>query len=402
MANTLLTISMITREALRVLKNNLVFASKVNREYDDKFAVSGAKIGTTLNIRKPPRYIGRSGQALQLENAVEQQVPLSLTTQFGVDIQFSSADLALSIDDFSARFIRPAVAAIANKIDWDGLQLFKSVYQSVNTSTPGTSPTAITEYLRAGVRLDEAACPMDGQRYLILNPEAQMAVVNGLTSLFNPQGAISDQYRKGVMGTAAGFSWYMDQNVGRLTAGTRDNTTPVTNGAPTGSSVVVSGLDASVTIKEGEVFTIADCYSVNPQSRQQNSALQHFVVTADTTADGAGAATIPIAPSIVSSGAFQNMTAPATNKALSFIGTASTGYAQNLAFHADAFCLATADLPLPGGVDMASRVSDRDSGLSVRLVRAYNISNDQFPCRLDVLYGWAALRPELAVRVWSL
>jgi hypothetical protein len=392
---------MITREAMMILKNQLVLTNNVNRSYDDKFAVSGAKIGDTLNVRKPPQYLGRSGQLLQIENAVEQSVPVTLTTQFGVDIQFSSADLALSIDDFSRRFLKPAVATIANKVDWDIGQLYKNVYWSTNVTAPGTTPTALLEYLKAGQKLNDAAAPLDDERYAVLNSDAHVALVNGLTSIFNPQREVSEQYRKGLMGQAAGFGFYLDQNIARHTCGSRDNTTPVTNGAPSGSSVVVSGLDASVTIKAGDVFTIADCFSVNPQNRQSTGNLMQFVVTQDTTADGAGAATLPIAPAIITSGAFQTCTAPLTSKALVFVGTASTGYAQNLAFHRDAFCLATADLPLPGGTDMASRVNDPDAGLSLRLVRQYNISNDQFPCRIELLYGVSALRPELACRIWS-
>ena len=395
---------MITREALRVLTNNLTFTTKVNRQYDDKFGIEGAKIGTTLNVRKPPRYVGRVGQALQLENAVETQVPVVLNTQRGVDIQFSSADLALSIDDFSARFIKPAIASVANAIDYDGLQLYKQVYQSTNITNPATTPAGLAEYLAAGVKLDESATPIDGERYMIVNPDAQAALVGALYTYFNPQGAISTQYTKGVMGQAAGFTFAMDQNVGRYTAGTRDNTTPITATALTSlpsASLSVTGADATVTFKEGDVFTIADCYSVNPQSRQANPSLQQFVVTADAVADGAGAVTLAISPSIITSGPFQTCTGYTTGKALVHVGAASTAYAQNLAFHKDAFTLACADLPLPGGVDMAARVSDKQTGLSLRLIRAYNVTNDQFPCRLDILYGWACLRPELACRVWS-
>jgi hypothetical protein len=404
MANTLLTISMITREALRVLKNQIVFTSKVNREYSDKFGVEGAKIGSVLNVRKPPRYIGRVGQALAIENATEQSVPVALTTQRGVDIQFSSADLALSIDDFSARFIKPAIATVANAIDYDGLQLFKQVYSSANTTAPGTSPTSLEQYLAAGVKLDDQACPQDGERYVIVTPDAQAALVGNLTAIFNPQSQIAEQYRKGQMGMAAGFTFSMDQNVGRLTCGTRDNTTPLTNAATaqTGSSLICDGFDNSVTLVEGDVFTIDGVYSVNPMSRQSTGVLQQFVVTADTAVSGTGTVTIPIAPAIVASGPFQNVSNGAANdKALTFVGTASTGYAQNLAFHRDAFAFVTADLPLPGGVDMAARVSDKDTGLSIRMVRAYDVNSDAFPCRLDVLYGWAALRPELACRIWA-
>ena len=405
MANQLLTINMITREALRVLKNNLVFARRVNRQYDSRFGVEGAKVGTTINVRKPPRYLGRVGQALTIENAVETQVPVTLNTQRGVDIQFSSADLALSIDDFSSRFIKPAVASIANAIDYDGLQLYKQVFSSANITNPGTTPAGLAEYLAAGVKLDDQAAPNDGERYMIVNPDAQAALVGALYTYFNPQAAIASQYTKGQMGDAAGFSFAMDQNVARFTAGTRDNTTPITATAVTSlpsSTLSVTGGDASATYKEGEIFTIADCYAVNPQSRQSTGALQQFVVTADATGDGGtGAVTLAISPSIITSGPFQTVTGYAASKALTFIGAASTAYAQNLAFHRDAFTLVTADLPLPGGVDMASRVSDKDTGLSIRLIRQYNISNDQFPCRMDVLYGWACLRPELACRVWS-
>lgn len=400
MANSLLTISMITREALRVLENSLTFAKGVNRQYDDKFAVEGAKIGDTLNIRKPARYVGRTGTAISVEDHTETSVPLQLGTQFGVDVQFTSKDLALSLDDFSERFLTPALATVANKIDRDGLALYQDVHNAVGT--PGSTPTALKTYLQAGAKMDHEAAPRDSLRSMIVDPDAQVEIVDALKSLFQDDSEISKQYKMGVMGKAGGFKWAMDQNIVKHIVGPLGGT-PVVNGASqTGASLVTNGWTAAAAsrLKKGDVFTVAGVYAVNPQTRQTTGALRQFVVTADVSSDASGNATIPIYPSIVTSGAFQTVTAsPANSAALTILGAANTVSAQNLAFHRDAFVLGCADLPLPKGVDMAARFSDPQLGMSVRMVRAYNISTDQFPCRLDVLYGWKTLYPELACRV---
>jgi hypothetical protein len=402
MANTLLTISMITNEALRVLVNSLTFTKRVNRQYDSRFGVEGAKIGTTLNVRKPPRYVGRTGQAISIEDATETQVPVALTTQFGVDMSFSSADLALSIDDFSGRFIKPAIATVANKIDFDGMQLYKTVSNSVGT--PGTVPNAFLTYLQAGVLLDNNATPMDGERSIVINPLMQATIVDALKGLFQSSNQIKQQYEKGEMGTSAGFNWYMDQNTAVHTVGPLGGTPLVNGAAQTGSSLVTDGWNAlaAARLKQGDVFTIANVFGVNPQNRQSTGALQQFVVTADVSSDGSGNATIPIFPSITLTGAFQTVNAlPADNAALTIVGAAAANTPQGMAFHKDAFTLACADLPLPRGVDMAARVSDQQTGLSIRMIRDYNISTDQFPCRLDILYGWKELYPQLACRIQS-
>jgi len=400
MANTLLTISMITNEALRVLVNNLAFTNRVNRQYSSKFAIEGAKIGTVINARKPPRYVGRTGTAIGVEDATETQVPVTLTTQFGVDISFSSADLTLSISDFSNRFIKPAIATIANKIDFDGLQLFKTVANSVGT--PGTTPNSLLTYLLAGVKLDDNSTPMDGERSCIVNPLMQATIVDALKGLFQSSTEIKAQYEKGMMGTAAGFDWYMDQNTGVATIGPQGGT-PLVNGASqSGTSLIVDGFTAAAASRlvKGDVFTIAGVFGVNPQNRQSTGALQQFVVTAAVSSDAAGNATIPIFPAITLTGAFQTVTAlPADNAALTVVGAANTVSPQGMAFHKDAFTFVSADLQLPRGVDMAARVSDPETGLSVRMVRQYVIATDQFPCRLDILYGWKELYPENACRI---
>ena len=399
--NELLTISMITREALRVLENGLKFTKHVNRAYDAKYGVEGAKIGTVLNVRKPPRYVGRTGQALSVEGAVETQVQVTLNTQFGVDLQFSSQDLALSIDDFSDRFIKPAIACVANKVDNDGLALYKTIYQSVGT--PGTVPTTLLTYLQSGQKLDEAAAPNDDLRSIVMTPAMQVNIVDALKGLFNQATAISQQYMTGKMGVSIGFDWYMSQNCNTHTVGAYAGTPRVNGATQSGASLVTDGWTASTSVlNQGDVFTIAGVNSVNPQSRQNTGSLQQFVVTAQVTASAGGAKTIAISPSIVTSGAFQTVTgSPADDALITVVGVASTATPQGIAFHRDAFTLACADLPLPGGVDMAARISDPQLGLSIRMVRAYDINTDNFPCRLDILYGWATLRAELACRIQS-
>lgn len=402
--NTLLTISMITKEALRILENNLAFTRRVNRQYDDKFAVEGAKIGYVVNARKPVRYVVTTGQALQIQDATETQVPVTLTTQDHVDFQFSSADLALSVDMFKDRFLQPAVSALANKIDYAGLQLYSQVSNLVGT--PGTTPNALLTYLLAGVALDNSAAPQDEERHLVVTPKMQAYIVDALKGLFQQSTAIAQQYIKGQMGTAAGFNWAMDQNCPTHTVGPLGGT-PLVNGAgQTGSSLITDGWTASAAnrLKKGDVFTIGTgatgVYGVNPQSRQSTGDLAQFVVTADVASDGSGNATIPISPAIITSGAYQTVTgAPADNAAITVVGAANTATPQGMAFHRDAFTLVTADLPLPRGVDMGARVADKQLGISLRIVRAYDITSDQWPTRIDVLYGWASLRSELACRV---
>lgn len=398
--NTLLTISMITKEALRILENNLAFTKRVNRQYDDKFAIEGAKIGYVVNARKPVRYVVTTGQALSIQDATETQVPVTLTTQDHVDFQFSSADLALSVDDFKDRFLQPAVSALANKIDYAGLSLYNQVSNAVGT--PGTVPNALLTYLLAGVALDNNAAPQDDNRHVVITPKMQAYIVDALKGLFQQASAIAQQYVKGTMGVSSGFSWAMDQNCPTHTIGALGGTPLVNGAAQTGSSLITNGWTAAAAnrLKLGDIFTLAGVFGINPQSRQSTGDLQQFVCTADVASDGSGNATIPIYPPITTSGAYQTVSAaPASGAALTVFGAATTATPQGMAFHRDAFTLVTADLPVPKGVDMGSRVSDKQLGVSLRIVRAYDINTDQWPCRIDVLYGWASLRPELACRI---
>jgi hypothetical protein len=389
MANELLNISMITKEALRELKNQLGFSKGVNRQYDDQFAKSGAKIGSTLNIRKPVRY-----------TVADQQVPLVVDQQKHVAFQFSSKELTLNIDEFSSRYLKTAVTALANKIDFDGLAQYKDVWSAVGT--PGTTPSTLATALEAGVKLDHNGCPVDDQRSICLNPAAQAGYVDGLKGLFQSSEQIKKQYEKGLMGLAAGFKWKMDQNVNVHTTGAYVGDPEVNGTTLEGADeIVTDGWTGSVTglLKKGDVFTIAGVFAVNPQNRQSTGQLMQFVVTADVNSV-TGGATIPISPAVRAAGQYQNVTAlPVDNAEITVLGAASTATPVNLAYHKDAFVLGMADLELPGGTDMAARAVDPDAGLSIRIVRAYDINTDRFPCRLDVLYGWKAVYPELACRI---
>lgn len=398
MANTNLTISQVTREALRILKNNLAFARGVNRQYDDKFAIEGAKIGDTLNIRKPARYVGRTGAALSVEDHSETSSPLTLDTQFGVDVNFTSKELTLDISDFAKRVLEPAVCTIANKIDFDGMNLYQSVPNAVGTY--GTIPSAIKTYAQAGAKMTKEAAPRDRFRSMVIGPDAEVEIVDALKGLFHSSSQVKKQYEDGMMGRASGFNWSMDQNVRAHTVGAHGGT-PLVNGASqTGSSLVTDGWSLSTQVlNKGDIITLAGVNGVNPQNRQSTGARQ-FVVTADVTSDGSGNATIPIYPAITPSTAFQTVdVGPADNAAITVLGTQNSSGVINMAYHRDAFVLGSADLLLPNGVHEAARVSDPDLGISIRMVRQYDINNDKMPCRLDVLYGWKAVYPELACRV---
>jgi len=413
MSNNLLTISKITNEALMVLENELTFTSEVDRNYDDQFAVVGAKIGNTLNVRRPGRFIGTTGPALNVEDFNETSVPVTLSTQFHVDTQFTTQDLALSLDMFSDRVLKPAIAAIANKIDYDGLTMAKNNTANI-VGTAGTPPTGLITYLTAGAYLDSEGAPRDGRRSCIIEPFTSATIVDSLKGLFVPSDIIGKQYSKGLMGRdSAGMNWKMDQNVVPQTFGSYAGKTLTTNTATfTGSlttgwaqtSTITLTASAALTLNQGDVIQIANVFAVNPQNRQAygSNKLRNFVVTA-TTAVGTGGTAVTVSPAIITGGQFQNVVVSATSATAAVTPFNNTGTVspQNIIMHRNAFTLATADLELPDGVHFAGRASDKDLGLSIRVVRQYTINNDSIPTRLDVLYGWAPLYPELACRVAS-
>lgn len=411
MSNTLLTISKITNEALMVLENELTFTSEVNREYDDQFAVTGAKIGNTLNVRRPGRFIGTTGPALNVEDFNETSVPVTLSTQFHVDTQFTTQDLALSLDMFSDRVLKPAIAAIANKIDFDGLSMAKNNTANI-VGTAGTPPTGLITYLTGQAYLDSEGAPRDGRRSCIIEPFTSATIVDSLKGLFNPQNQVSTQFQKGLMGRdSGGMNWKMDQNVvnqtfGNYTGTLATNTSTFTGSLSTGwasTSTITLVASAGLTLNQGDVIQIAGVYAVNPQSRAAygSGKLRNFVVTATTNVATTPGTQVTVSPAIITGGQFQNVTVTATSATAVVTPFANSGEVspQNIIMHRNAFTLATADLELPDGVHFAGRASDKELGLSIRVVRQYTINNDSIPTRLDVLYGWAPLYPELACRV---
>ena len=413
MSNNLLTISMITNEALMVLENELTFSSEVDRNYDDQFAVSGAKIGNTLNVRRPGRFIGTTGPALNVEDFNETSVPVTLSTQFHVDTQFTTQDLALSLDQFSDRVLKPAVAAVANKIDFDGLTMAKNSTANI-VGTAGTPPTSLLTYLTAGAYLDSEGAPRDGRRSCIVEPFTGATIVDSLKGLFVPSDVIGKQYQKGMMGRdSAGMNWKMDQNVVNQTFGSyadtlSTNTTTFTGSLTTGwastSTITLVSSAGTAGLKQGDVIQIAGVYAVNPQNRSAygSGKLRNFVVTADVTVAASAGSSVTVSPAIITGGQFQNVTiigSTSTTAVVTPFNKSGTVSPQNLVMHKNAFCLATADLELPDGVVFAGRASDKELGLSLRVVRQYTINNDSIPTRVDVLYGWAPLYPELACRV---
>ena len=416
MANNLLTISKITNEALMVLENELTFTSEVDRNYDDQFAVVGGKIGNTVNVRRPGRFIGTTGPALNVEDFNETSVPVTLSTQFHVDTQFTTQDLALSLDMFSDRVLKPAVAAIANKIDRDGLVMATQNTANI-VGTAGTPPTGLITYLTAGAYLDAEGAPRDGRRACIIEPFTSATIVDSLKGLFVPQEAIGEQYRKGLMGRdSAGMNWKMDQNVVSQTFGNNSTTTVtgsvatttatgfLTTGWASSSNISITAANTgNLVLNVGDTFTIAGVYAVNPQNRQAygSNKLRNFVVKSAATIASGSSGTVTVSPAVITAGQFQNVSIPSTSSSAAITQFNSTGTVspQNIIMHRNAFTLAVADLELPEGVHFAGRASDKEIGLSMRVVRQYTINNDSIPTRLDVLYGWAPLYPELACRV---
>ena len=400
MANTLLTIDMITRKALEILENNLVITRNVNRQYDNSYAVEGAKIGTTLRIRLPDRALVTDGAALQVQDDNEQFTTLTVASQKHIGVNFTTAEMTMQLDDFAERVLKPRISQLAASIDADVANSFNSIFQSVGT--PGTTPSSTQVLLAAQQKLNEAAAVMQ-PRYVTVNPAANAALIEGMKGLFNPVSTISAQFKNGMFGEGIlGFNELnMSQSIKQFTTGTRTGSHTVTTTVSTQgtSSIAITGTGTQ-TIKKGDVFTIADVYAVNPQTRESTGSLQQFVATADATAV-AGAYTVNVSPAIyTSSNALATVDSfPVAGKAVTFLGAASTQYPQNLVYHRDAIAFATADLLMPQGVDMASR--QVHNGISMRVVRQYDINNDRMPCRIDVLYGYNVIRPQMAVRLWG-
>lgn len=396
MANNILTPTAVTREALRVLHQKLNFVGNITRSYDDSFAKSGAKIGDSLKIRLPNEYVVRSGATLNAQDTTETSVTLQVATQKGVDLNFTSADLTLSLDDFSSRILEPAMSVLAANVEADALNMYKDVYNIVDQDATAFTWNTVLNGRKA---LNDNLTPMDSQRKCLLSTSSSVKLVDALKGLFHDSSQIEKQYKEGMMGRSAGFDFYENTLLTTHLTGTAAKTTTYTvNGAVTtngSTSVVVA--TGTTTFKQGDVFTVAGCYRVHPETKVSTNVLQQFVVTADYSG---GAGTVSFSPAIYTSGGRQNVVAAgmANGSAIVKVGAGASEYLNgDLVFHKNAFAFATADLVMPQGIDFSAReVMD---GISMRIARQYDITNDKFPCRLDILYGFKTIRPQLAARL---
>ena len=393
MANTILTPTAVTREILRILHQKASFLATVNLDYDNSFANSGAKIGTTLKIRTPNQFTVRSGAVLDVQDVAESSVTLTVATQKGVDVNFSSAELTMELDDFSKRILDPAISALVATVENDMISnVYKDIYTVVDNA--GAAMT-YAKLLEAESRMVKNLVPMS-ERSLMWHPQAHADMISAWSTLFNDSKEISKEFREGRIGHAVGFDHYRNTHTPLFTSGTETGTTMTVNGANQTGSTITNSNASSKTLVAGDVITLAGVNRVHPETKADTGELQRFVVTSAVTAGGL---TSGISPSIITSGATQNVSASPTDTGTitKLLGGASSITDTSLAYHKDAFTFVTADLVMPKGVDFAAR--EQLDGISMRVVRQYDINNDQFPCRIDILYGYKTIRPELAVRI---
>lgn len=391
MSSTILTDLKITRESIRLLHQKCNFVGSIDRQYDDSFARTGAKIGDTLKVRMPNEYTVTTGKTLDVQDTVETNQTLTVSTQRGVHTTFSSAELALSLDDFSKRILDPAMSRLAAAIETDAMSMALNVNSAIYGSTASYS-----DVLAGRVMMQRHLAPTN-DRVANLCSQDMADVVDGTKALFNDQSQIGKQYREGYMGRAAGYDFMENTLWPGFTTGSEDAAYVVnTSTGITSGSATVAVTAGTGTLVAGDVLTIAGVFSVHPESKGSTGVLQQFVVTA---AYAGGAGNITVSPTPVTSGATQNVTivSAGASKAVVVAGTASTAYTTSLLYQKEAFTFATADLPLPEGVHMARR--EVVDGISMRLVRDYDINNDMFPCRIEVLYGYKTLRPGFATRL---
>ncbi len=393
MPNTLLTPDMITREALLILHQKNIFLSNINKQYDNSFANEGAKRGSSLRIRLPNEYVVRTGATLSTQDTVETNTSITVSSQKGVDLSFTSVDLTMDIDKFKEIILDPAMSVLSARVEADTIEMFKDVYNQHSTG----SALTYTDILSTRKKLVDNLTPMSAKSTsFMLSTQANLQLVDALKGLFNDQSIISKQFREGMLGSGQGMTYYESTHINLFTPGTNSGSGYLVNGgSQTGSTLVVD--TGTGTLVKGDILTIAGVNRVHPETKEDTGELQQFVVTADYAG---GAGSVSISPSIVTSGGRQNVTAsPADNAAITKVGGSGSPYRVGIAHHRDAFAFASADLIKPNGTDMCSQ--QNYDGVSMRLVRDFDINNDAFPARFDVLYGFKTIRPQLACRLGS-
>ena len=409
MTQNVLTSDIIAKEALMILDNNLIGANLVYRGYEDEFdrQVNGYKKGDTVSVRRPAQFTVRRGETAQIQEVKEGKFQIAVNILDGVDFKFTSTDLTLKIDELGERVMKPALLQLANNIDMEIWKLYRQVHNWAGT--PGQVINSFADFGKGPERLDKLAVPQD-ERSAVMSPADYWGMLGSQSGLFL-QNPGNDAYRRAKLGMIGGVDSYMAQNVQTHTVGDAAGTgTPLVNGANQDTTyesvkdtntqnLVTDGWGNAKTLRQGDVFTIAGMFAVNPVTKAVEDYLQQFVVTADVITHAAGGnTTIPIAPAIIASGAYQTVSAaPADNAAVTVLGTAGTPYKQNMVFHKNAFALTMVPLEMPAGSVGGARKSY--NGLSVRVVPTWDGINNVSFWRLDVLYGVKAIDTRLATRL---
>jgi hypothetical protein len=416
MANTLSVIDMIAAQAMKVAHEKATFIGTVNRSYDDSFAKSGAKIGSTLRIREPNQYTRRSGsRVMDVQEQAETTQTVTLATQDGVDMRFNSAELALSIDELTARYIEPAVSVLVSAIDGDCLEtatkgtakLVGTAGTAIGAVTSGFSDTSALGLARA--KLNQGLAPKDGNRSAQIDSVVMASLANGIKPLMNPSADVSKAWREGFIARTAMADFYENDRTwamvnGDDVAGEIDESanTNFTEGTTT---VHIDGI--GTTLYAGMVFTWEGIYDCHPETKEAYPHLKQFVLTATPTVAG-NECDITFSPAIYTTGAKKNVCTSTgadvtwthtgqDGKDITFVGSANASYKQHLMYHKDAFTFVTADLPLMDDAHKCTRLTK--DGLSLRVWQASDIRNDELLMRIDILYGFKVLRPDWACRL---
>ncbi len=409
MSNNTLTTSIIAKEAITILDNQLGMGNKVFRGYEEdiKKEVNGYKQGGTLTVRRPADFTVRDGATASAQDVVEGSTTITVDKQKGVDFEFSSSDLTLDIGSLSERVIQPAMVQLANQIDSDLHALYTNVPNWVGT--PGQTVDSFTDFYKAPERLNEFGVPMDN-RCGVLSPADDAALAGAASSLYM-QDVARSAYRKGMTGNLGGVDNFMSQNVKTHTVGVNTGTPKIIGGSQNVTydsvkttyqqTLLTDGWTNSTTgiLKAGDVFTIDDVYAVNPVTKATLPFLRQFTVLEDADSGAStGPASLTITPPIITSGSQQTCSAvPANDADINVLGTGATGYRQNMVFHKNAFALVS--VPLinpPGAVDVAR---ESYKGTNVRVIPVYNGTTDVSMYRLDVLYGVKCIDNRLATRL---
>jgi len=399
MANTNLTLDIVTLESARVLHNNLVFVRGIDRQYDDKFELGGQKGGNDVRIRLPDRFSVRTGEVMDTQDVTERSVTLTKGTMKGIDMSFTDLELTLDIDDFSRLKIQPAMKKLATMIDLDAMSMVKDINSQVGTA--GTTPATALIYLQGLAKLADNSAPMDEQVKAVISPTANASIVDALKGLFQSSEDIREQYKRGKMGTALGFDFAKTQNIVNHTTGDHAGTI-LTKGASADGDATID-LDgytnAAPTVKKGDIFTVASVNSLNPDNEQSTGNLQQFVVTADLTGSSNETLLVAISPTIRTTGVLKNVDAvPADGAAIVFLtGASAAVHPVNILHHRDAFAIAFTDLEVPNNAHMASKTTQ--DGITMRMIRNYEIINGKYLTRIDVHYGFKTIQQELACRL---